>query len=197
VDPVATRVAVGAANRPHPGELASGDHWLVEDAAGGLRVSLIDGAGHGPGAAFAAHAAAAALAAAPTASVGECLRHAHEALRATRGAVMSVAFVDAAGGSLALAGVGNVEAALLNGGAETHPVTQRGMLGLAMPRIRPLTIALGDQWTLVLYSDGVRGRFTLRAPEFAALSAQELADAILRDFARADDDATVVVLRSR
>ncbi len=71
------------------------------------------------------------------------------------------------------------------------------MLGLAMPRIRPLTIALGDQWTLVLYSDGVRGRFTLRAPEFAALSAQELADAILRDFARADDDATVVVLRSR
>ncbi len=33
MDPVATRVAVGAANRPHPGELASGDHWLVEDAA--------------------------------------------------------------------------------------------------------------------------------------------------------------------
>ena len=197
MDPAATRVVVGAANRPHPGESVSGDSWLVEDVAGGLRVSLIDGAGHGPGAAFAARTAAAALAAAPSASVGECLRHAHEALRATRGAVMSVAFIDAAAGTLSLAGVGNVEAALLNGDVETHPVTQRGMLGVAMPRTRPLTIALADQWTLVLYSDGVRGRFTLRAPDFATLPARELADAILRDFARADDDATVVVLRSR
>jgi len=197
MDPVAARITVGAASRPYPGESVSGDHWLVEDGARGLRVSLIDGAGHGPGAAFAAHTAAAALAAAPSAGVGECLWHAHEALRPTRGAVMSVALIDSAAGSLSLAGVGNVEAALLNGDVETHPVTQRGMLGVAMPRIRPLTIALADQWTLVLYSDGVRGRFTLRAPNFATLPAKELAETILRHFARDDDDATVVVLRSR
>ena len=75
------------------------------------------------------------------------------------------------------------------------------MLGAAIPKtIRPLESQLSTAWTLVLHSDGVRARFSLRDPALQAVAEQgveELASVLLRDYARVDDDATVVVLQRR
>src|ERR1700758_2355608 len=98
--------AVGARalhDAPH-----SGDAHLVLDIPDGLLVSVVDGLGHGPDAAAAAQTALAALRAGPK-DVQLLLRHCHEALRGTRGVVMTLAIFEARRRRLSWVGVGNVD----------------------------------------------------------------------------------------
>ncbi|MEO6398921.1 MAG: SpoIIE family protein phosphatase [Tepidiformaceae bacterium] len=194
-------VTLAAAARNFPGESVSGDCWRLDCHAGRHRLSLVDGAGHGKAAAHAASVTADLLALHPQWSGTEALEQCHRALRATRGAVLSIAEFEPDFQSLILSGIGNVECYLWDEGRERHLVTQRGMLGAAFPKtIRPFETQLSQAWTLVLHSDGVRARFSLRDPALQAVAeqgAEELASTLLRDYARADDDATVVVVQRR
>ena len=92
-------------------------------------------------------------------------------------------------------GAGNIELRLWTGDREQHLLTQRGMLGSNLPTIRPVEVDLGPTRILSLHSDGVRARFSLRdASVTAGGGAPEIASALLRDHARTDDDATVLVV---
>ncbi len=161
-------------------------------------MAVIDGAGHGASAAEAATVALLLVAEHPDWDGPQALERCHVALRATRGAVMTVAVLDTRQNSLVVSGVGNVESYLWAGGHERHLVTQRGMLGSTIPKIRPTTIDLSGPWTLVLHSDGVRARFSLSEPSLqqaVSEGAVELAEALLKNYSRKDDDALVVVIR--
>jgi hypothetical protein len=74
------------------------------------------------------------------------------------------------------------------------------MLGANAPRLRPLSFTLTADWALVLYSDGVKARFSVveyhQAPG-KLHTASELAAAILNDWVRGEDDATVLVVLPR
>ncbi len=191
-------IDLATAERCFPGERVSGDNWSLHSAGDRHRITVIDGAGHGASAAEAATLALLLIAEHPDWDGPEVLEHCHAALRGTRGAVMTVAVLDTRQNSLVVSGVGNVESYLWTGGKERHLVTQRGMLGSAIPKIRPTTIELSGPWTLVLHSDGVRARFSLSEPSLQrAMSegAVELAEALLENYARKDDDALVVVIR--
>ena len=189
------RLAVAAANRPHPNETVSADAWSVRWESGRCRVALVDGAGHGPAAADAARIAIATFEDNPIAAPGDLLRLCHRQLRGTRGAVMAVAAIDVAANTLDLAGVGNIEARLLSGGREQHPISQRGMLGSNIPTIRPFKTTLIPGWLLVLHTDGIRTRWNLADAAAEAVTADALAPAILARHARTDDDACVVVIQ--
>jgi len=189
-------VRFAAAARPYPGEAVSGDAWSIQWQGASCRIAVIDGAGHGPAAAAASQVARAVLEGHPGSSPVDVLSRCHTALRGTRGAVITVALIDAARGSLTVAGVGNIESYLATGRKERHLVTQRGMLGSTMPNVRPVEIALDDDWLLALHSDGIRARFSLQEPAIGAarsLGLQELANAILEGFASPTDDALVLV----
>lgn len=82
-----------SAARPMPGESDSGDLALVVPLAERVLVAVIDGAGHGPAAARASQAAARQLAEHPDGSLERLVARCHEALRGTRGAVMTLALV--------------------------------------------------------------------------------------------------------
>lgn len=112
---------------------------------------------------------------------------------------MTVAVVDLSTMKLTVAGVGNVETHLWSGGREQHLVTQRGMLGATLPKLRPVEIQLSDNWILVLHSDGIKARFSLGSSEGPLLRSdpQALADSILAQHRRPDDDATVLVAAPR
>lgn len=187
---------MATAERVYPGETTSGDlvSWRPSDE--GCQLAVIDGAGHGPAAAAAAAKARAALEGAALSDLAGSLGRCHAALKATRGAVASVAWIEPARDRLLLAGVGNVEAYVWSGGRGQHPATQRGLLGVTMPRVRPFEVALDEDWALVLHSDGMRSRFGLEDLELqAAMSAGPLtlAERLLEAYARRDDDVLVAV----
>jgi serine phosphatase RsbU (regulator of sigma subunit) len=186
-------VTVAVAARPYPGETVSGDAWQIDWHESVCRIALIDGLGHGSQAAAAALAAVAALAAEPALDPVDAVHRCHDALAGTRGAALLVASVDVSRGQLIVAGAGNVEARLFQDSGAKHLMTDRGIVGSALPRVRPVEMTLAPKWLLLLYTDGIKRRFDPQPLLEAAAGGDGLAQAVLAGWARATDDATVLV----
>jgi serine phosphatase RsbU (regulator of sigma subunit) len=189
-------VIVAAASRPYPGETTNGDAWQVDWQGERCRIAVIDGLGHGPAAALAASAAREALGRAPELLPDEGLRVCHRALANTRGAAISIASIDVVEHRLIYAGVGNVDGDLWQFGRREHLVAYRGIVGVVLPTLRSFSFPLPPEWLVVMHTDGVRAHFNLQGLSEARLAdPQQLAEEILRTWARPTDDATVVVAR--
>ncbi len=188
----------GAAGHALDGGVESGDLYLVQPFEGGILVAVADGLGHGPGAAHAAQAAIEVLAARPSEPPARLVEACHHALRYTRGAVLSLATIDAATERMTWLGVGNVEALLLRMDkagirAREAIVQQAGIVGQNCPTLRPATFAVQPGDLLLLATDGIGGGFD-RAVR-PGIAPQQLADCILSDYGRATDDALILVAR--
>jgi phosphoserine phosphatase RsbX len=178
------------------GARESGDLHVVAPFPDGVLVAAIDGLGHGAEAAIASREAARVLAASPGEPLPMLFERCHEALRRTRGAVMSVASLDARSSSMIWGGIGNVEGILLRaGGARRESITLRGgVVGYQMPALRTSSVPLAPGDTLVLATDGIRSAFVGGLPGIRG-TPQQVADAIFSGFTRVTDDALVVVAR--
>lgn len=180
--------------RPLPGEATSGDVALVLPTATGALAALVDGLGHGPLAAQAALAAAEAIRANPDAATDQLVTACHEALRRTRGAVLSVAHLDVANETVWWSGVGNVCGVVVRRGSpRQHLLVQGGLVGGRIPRVRIAKVSFRRGDLLVIASDGVR-------PDFAAILDGDDAPCktvakVLERFGLATDDATVLSVR--
>jgi phosphoserine phosphatase RsbX len=181
-----------------PGQGESGDSHLVCCKQSGILIAAIDGIGHGEEAASAAKITTAILKQAgdeqPILLVEKC----HEALRATRGVVLSLAFIDSDNGMMTWLGVGNVQGVLIRenakkGDAKEMLLLRAGLVGCQLPPLQAtmLRVAQGD--TLFLATDGIRSDFveSLSARE----NPQRAADRILQDYRNGSDDALVLVAR--
>jgi phosphoserine phosphatase RsbX len=173
----------------------SGDLHVVAPFDGGALLVAIDGLGHGPEAAAAAHEAERVLVAKPEERVEALLARCHEALRGTRGVAMTLASFDARASEVTCIGVGNVEGVLLRagGGAREAFALRGGVVGYQLPALRPsvLSVARGD--IFILATDGVRWGFASGIDPTD--TPQILAEAILARHAKGTDDALVVVAR--
>jgi hypothetical protein len=134
----------------------------------------------------------------PSGPLTALLLRCHEALRGSRGAVLSLASLSSQHSRLEWLGVGNVEALLLTPHSDPRAtnaslVVRPGVVGSDLPVLRPATlpIVLGD--TLVFATDGVDRAFAERLAR--NLPVQELADGILARHGRRSDDALVLVVR--
>lgn len=180
------------------GETESGDAHLVQPTRDGCLVAVVDGLGHGPGAAAAARVAIATLTHHAHESVLALVQLCHQALTGTRGAVLSLARVNVAHHSLTWIGVGNVTGLLWFAGASGRAaqatlLPSAGIVGSELSRLRAEVIALTPGDTLVFATDGIDERFAQAHPN--AAPPQRLADAILADHAKGTDDALVLVGR--
>jgi hypothetical protein len=176
-------------------EIESGDLHVVAAFPGGVIVVLIDGLGHGPEAAAAARAAGAVVQEHASAPPVVLVTHCHDALRKTRGAVMTLASFRATESSMTWLGVGNVDAVLLrgSGGRDEAIVVRGGVVGYQLPPLRASTLGVSAGDTLVMATDGIRSGFT--AGLAIEHSPQEIAESVLTQFSRRSDDAHVVVAR--
>jgi phosphoserine phosphatase RsbX len=179
-------------------EEPSGDMHAVVERDDGALVALLDGLGHGYEAAVAARAALPVIEARAGESVVSLVQACHEAMRRTRGAVMSVAWFDARDASVTWTGVGNVDSVLIRAPGQTPAqneaiATRGGVVGYRLPTLRAdrHPVSRGD--VLVMASDGIRSNFT--AGIVTQFSAQEIAESILVRYAKGTDDAHVVVAR--
>jgi anti-sigma regulatory factor (Ser/Thr protein kinase) len=194
-----TRVEVGVVSLSKPGEDVCGDAWAVSpDQEGGRSlVMVVDGLGHGAGAAEAARAAIDTFHAhAPHVSPAAMLERMHEALRPTRGAAAGVAEMDRGAGVIRFGGIGNISAAVITDAGQRNMVSHHGTLGHDVRKIQEFSYPWPSGAPVVLHSDGIGTRWSYDAyPGLVAHHPMVAAGVFYRDFRRERDDATVVVLR--
>jgi phosphoserine phosphatase RsbX len=186
----------GVAGAALEGEDRSGDLAVFAPTTSGGLACLIDGLGHGTPAADAAEAAAEVIRHHAEAPPQELLDRCHEALKETRGVVMTLAWFDVGSSELLWTGVGNVDARLWHPSARgRHDVALvfGGVVGYQVPRVRPSTLALAPGDLLVMVTDGID-------PGFAATldgggPAQAVAERVFAAHSKGTDDALVVVVR--
>ncbi|MDT5156615.1 MAG: hypothetical protein QOH51_972 [Acidobacteriota bacterium] len=187
---------IGVWSRPHPGEEMNGDAYFIGRHEGETLLAVVDGLGHGRGAREAAQAATDVLEQWRGEPLDELILGVHDALRATRGAVMGAVVLDPARESFTYAGVGNIEVRVLGSTDPARPIPSNGTLGARLSNVRVWPHRWTEGTTLVLASDGISATWDITAyPGLAVKSPQLLAGILLRDFNRISDDATVLVYR--
>ena len=196
-----SRIELGIYVRPCDGETLSGDVVLVQPQGDGVFAVVIDVLGHGPDAHRLGVQLIAALSgwlpeAAPPAPEG-ALAVLHESARGTRGAAAAVAWLDTRTLEGWVAGVGNVRCRLF--GAETRTFEfGEGVLGQRVRTPRSASFALRPTDVVILFSDGVAGRF--RNDDYPSLGldpAPAIAFNVVSRFGKGIDDASCAVMRCR
>lgn len=189
-------VAVGAICKPMPGETRSGDGWSCELLADRCILALVDGLGHGPGAAAAAELAIASVRQHRTKAPAAIVQYAHDALRATRGAALAVAEIDWPRQALRYCGVGNISATIIAGDNLRHLVSYNGTAGHEARKIVEFTYPWSANALLIMHSDGLMTRWNLQAyPGLIQRHPSLIAGVLYRDFVRGRDDVTVVAVK--
>ncbi|MFN2456171.1 MAG: ATP-binding protein [Pyrinomonadaceae bacterium] len=195
-DALTLKHRIGAWSRPYPGEDANGDAYYVRTREAQTLLAVVDGLGHGHGAQVAANVVLGLLDEWAGEPVGEILMAAHEALRATRGAVMSVVVIDTESNRFHYAGVGNVLARAFDTPERISLISSNGTLGSRLGTVRVWTNAWSAGTTIVMASDGLSATWDMALyPGLLQKSPQLLAGVLMRDYARETDDATILVVR--
>jgi hypothetical protein len=188
----------GVAARPIAGQAVSGDLHLVRPFDSGVLLAVIDGVGHGDAATSAARQAVAILEQHVADSVIVLVQLCHRALLRTRGVVMSLASISTKEATVTWLGVGNVEGRLLRFVPSlSHPtesvLLRSGMVGYQLPSLTATVLPLAAGDLLVFATDGVRTGFDAGIDR--TKSPQSIAEAILREYFKGNDDALVLVAR--
>ncbi|MGB2666379.1 MAG: SpoIIE family protein phosphatase, partial [Candidatus Acidiferrum sp.] len=122
----------------------------------------------------------------------------HEALRSTRGVVMSLASLDLQHGMMTWLGVGNAPGVLMRATAKKGCVQEMlllraGVVGSQLPSLQAAVLPISRGDILFFATDGIRGSFveSLSARE----NPQRAANRILENYRTGNDDALVLVVR--
>ena len=186
------------ATRSRRGEAMSGDLAVVNLLPEGALVGAIDGLGHGSEAARAAGLAGEVVREKPSRDLVVLAERCHSALRGTRGAAISLAFISPSEGTMTWLGVGNVEGRVLSG----DPSAMRpkaslalgsGIPGHELPSVRTATLDVRPGDLLVLATDGIEAAFGDSLD--ISGSTQAITERILVAHRRPTDDALVVAVR--
>lgn len=193
----------GVADQPLDGQAESGDCYVVKKYPEGVLIAVVDGVGHGPDATVAARLTAQVLEGySSSTSLTALLEECHVRLRGTRGAVISLAMLDASRSTITWLGVGNIEGLLLrnlprdgstNSKHRETLLLRAGLVGHQLPRLAPETLPVHPGDIVIFATDGIR-------PDFAdnigtGVSPLQIANDILEHHALETDDALVLVVR--
>jgi phosphoserine phosphatase RsbX len=193
-------VDCGVAKFIVPGEPLSGDYAFLCNNQNGVLIAAIDGIGHGEEAASAASTVVSNLGKGLNQPIISVVEMCHEALRSTRGVVLSIASIDMSTGMMTWLGVGNVQGVLMRGTrkqeyAREMLLLRAGVVGAKLPTLQAAVLPVSQGDMLFFATDGIRGEFA------ESLSAQEnpqrAANRILERYQTGNDDALVMAVRLR
>lgn len=172
-----------------------GDAGLVIDDGQYSTIALIDGLGHGPGASEIAKLAEEFVQDNSGELPTTILAGLHKHLNGTRGAVAAICRLDRAQGTLNYTGMGNINLKIYGIKSRTL-VIREGIIGYIMstPVERSERLIPGD--ILVLCSDGIKSHFDpVFYPDLLCGSAQQIANRIMKNLAKDNDDASCIVIK--
>jgi phosphoserine phosphatase RsbX len=191
-------IEYGVAKHMLVGQGECGDLHLVCCNKNGVLIAAIDGLGHGEEAATASKAAAALLRSSADHPIISLVERCHEELRATRGVVLSVAFIDPEHGMMTWLGVGNAQGVLMRADAKRGNdrellLLRAGVVGAQLPPLQATVLPISRGDTIFFATDGIRTDFSTSLS--ARENPQRAADRILDQYSNGNDDALVLVAR--
>jgi anti-sigma regulatory factor (Ser/Thr protein kinase) len=180
--------------RPINGETECGDVFGAAATGSAVTGVLCDGLGHGPLAARAAQEAVAAILEDPAAEPAALVERAHRRLAGTRGGAIGV--VQVTGTVVWFAGLGNIAAVILAGGARKGMISVPGIVGHQARSIRQFEYTAPPGAAVILHSDGLSARWDAAAlPGLNARDPLVIAAELLAQAGSHRDDAGILVLR--
>jgi len=174
---------------PKEGETENGDAYFVRDMDDSTILAVIDGIGHGAEAHLASQAAVACLERYYDQDLTYTVRKCHEALHATRGAVLAITHIT--DDCIRFVGIGNITAMKI-GMEESHFTSMNGIIGHNLKNVRIFSYPPLDGGIILMHSDGLR-RFNIMDYDLS-LDLRDIGEMILSDH-RVDDDATILLAR--
>lgn len=186
---------VDGLTRPFSGEDVCGDAWSY--AVDGARVALLlaDGLGHGALAAVAARSAVAVFDADPFAGPMRQIEHCGPRLSSTRGAAVLAIDLDRASGSIRWCGVGNIVGRVVDFQRSRALLSQPGIVGHRVGRLREDSMDLPAEAVLVAHSDGLTHKWDVGDwADAAGYGPTMLCATLLRAAGLRHDDASVVAV---
>ncbi|MBW3544572.1 MAG: SpoIIE family protein phosphatase [Bacteroidetes bacterium] len=188
---------VGAISVPKTGETLCGDGYQIQYDPEKLllRLLVLDGLGHGPEAHLAAKAAITEYAKLDEPDQSKMLKHIHQNIKKTRGAVAMAAQYDFKEQKLRYCGVGNISGRLLGHDTTKALSSFNGIVGhVISSRLHDQEIDWEKGRILIVHSDGITSRWDLsKYQQIQKHDPTLIAACLYRDFNRGTDDVTVVV----
>jgi anti-sigma regulatory factor (Ser/Thr protein kinase) len=195
--PETEKLQLAGITLPYPGERVCGDGWSSHSTTERSLAIMVDGLGHGFGAAEAATEALATFKGRADLAPAVILDYVHDALRKTRGAVAAIAEFRPKEQVLLFAGVGNICCSMISKGASRSFVSHNGTLGLRVSKFQEFRADWPPDAVLVLHSDGLQSKWDLSSyPGLVTRHPAVIGGVLLRDFRRQRDDAGVVVVKA-
>lgn len=193
-----SELRIGAVCLPAPGETECGDGWAAALDEDGVTLLVVDGLGHGPGAAVASRTALDLFAQSPNLPLPTQIEQLHRGLQTTRGAALCCARFEPAADTVRFAGAGNIAGRIISGTHDRSFVTAHGTAGLQVRHPTESSTQRPPHALMVLLSDGIATRWTTDALRPVLTRDPTLMAAmLLRDHSRVRDDATIVVIQQR
>ena len=189
---------LGTVCLPRIGEAVSGDGWAARVTERGATLLLMcDGLGHGLGAAEAANAARSEFLRSKERLPEPLLEDLHKALRGTRGAVIGVVRVEPNDRRIRFAGVGNISGFIRWRDGQTRTVSQNGVVGHNVSKVKEYEYVYGGDLLAVFHSDGLSTKWDIDSyPGLATRHPTMIAAVLYRDFKRVRDDNLIVVVKT-
>lgn len=189
-----SNVELAAISVPVSGEGRCGDGVAYFFSDELTSILIVDGLGHGDGAAEAADKATALFSGRPFGELETLGDDLHKSLSGTRGAAIALAQINHLHNRVDFVGIGNITARIYTRYASRGCVSVQGIVGERVSTIKKYTYEWEPGASLLMYSDGIKSAAALSNalnPKSAILESAE----IYRDFCRLVDDTTVLVAR--
>ena len=188
---------LGVVCRAKRNEQVCGDGWEAASQPGRVMLLVVDGLGHGLGAATAAREAMRIFRSNSQHSPARIAEAAHAALRSTRGAVMGIAEIDLSQKSVRYAGIGNISGAIVSDAGIRHVVSTNGTVGHDVRKVQEFVYPFPTDAVLVLHTDGLTSHWNLsNYPGLLRKPPGLIAGILYRDYQRGTDDVTVVAAKA-
>ena len=189
---------IGVATRPHPRMKLSGDSLVVKKWGRSVIVSVIDGVGHGEFAHAAATRARHYIENHYDQDISNIFSGVEHNCKGTRGVVMALARFDWDKSKLTLGSVGNIETHVYGGSEKISFIVKRGIVGKSAPIPKVTEHHWNPQATMIMHSDGIKSlrHWKDSFDNNNGKPSVSIAQKMLHDYARAEDDATVIVIKS-
>jgi anti-sigma regulatory factor (Ser/Thr protein kinase) len=188
-------IEIGAISLPHPGETDCGDAIAAASRDDLTSILVVDGLGHGPGAAEAANKAVQVFNKTPFDDPAHTVEKIHIELAGTRGAAIALVHIHLSTNQVDFVGVGNIACRVYSNYSSKGCASVQGIVGGRIGSLKQYSYDWAPEAGLLMYSDGIKSAASLRASKStsAILEAAE----IYRDYCRITDDSTVVVVRDK
>jgi len=181
--------------RPLAGETGCGDAGIIKEFDNKVFIGIVDVLGHGENADEIAMICVDFLEKNYRQDLMEMMGGLHQQIKGSRGAVVGLCLLVLKTGELTFVGMGNI-AARKFGSSNVRIIPRSGIVGYTMRHLREEKMTLTDGDVLVLHTDGVKEHFDLEDyPELLVDDAEIVANHIINQFGRAEDDACCIALR--